>query len=174
MAILKCIECGGKVSSEAASCPHCGYVKGARPTPPADPTASEVPQAAYTPPQQSSGKTNPLVIVGACIGGLILLLVIIGIAAGSQSTCKITSLKNTEDTFIVNGQWDYGIVTDAVVKLDGKARQVTVTVRLETNQGDITKSKRVAVSENGSRQVQIQFIEPTVTTKVRQSYATCE
>lgn len=25
MALIKCIECGGKISSEAISCPHCGY-----------------------------------------------------------------------------------------------------------------------------------------------------
>lgn len=25
MALIKCVECGGKVSSEAISCPHCGY-----------------------------------------------------------------------------------------------------------------------------------------------------
>ncbi|WGI21292.1 hypothetical protein [Amylibacter sp. IMCC11727] len=173
MAILKCIECGGKVSSEAASCPHCGYVKGARPSEPPKPS----PLLGDTPterPPSTPAKTSPWVIIGACTGGLLVLFIIIGAIAGSQSTCKITSLRNTEDTFIVNGQWDYGIVTNAVVSLDGKARQVTVTVRLETNQGDITKSKRVAVSENGSREVQIQFIEPTVTTKVRQSYATCK
>lgn len=173
MAILKCIECGGKVSSEAASCPHCGYVKGARPSEPPKPDPLLTPKPAYTPPPEPAKKTNPGVIIGACIGGLLVLFIIIGAVAGSQSTCKVTSLRNSEDTFIVNGQWDYGIVTNAIVKLDGKARQVTVTVRLETNQGDITKSKRVAVSDNGSREVQIQFIEPTVTTKVRQSYATC-
>ncbi len=167
MAILKCIECGGKVSSEATTCPHCGYVKGARP-----PEPSPAPPA--QPPAVATKKASPLVIIGACMGGLLLLVILIAAAVGSQSTCKITSLKNSADTFYVNGQWDYGIITDAVVRLEGKAREVTVTVRLETNQGDITKSKRVAVSDNGSRQVQIQFIEPTVSTNVRQSYATCQ
>lgn len=170
MAILKCIECGGKVSSEASACPHCGYVKGARPIEePAEPQPIHSP-----PPTAPPAKANPWLIIGGCVVGLFLLLVIIGAAANSQSTCNVTSLHNGEDTFIVNGQWDYGIITTAVVKLDGKGRQVTVNVRLETNQGDITKSKRVSVSDNGSREVQIQFIEPTVTTKVLRSYATCQ
>lgn len=168
---MKCIECGGKVSSEASSCPHCGYVKGARP---AEPTPTPQQHPTPTPPVTATQKANPLLIIGACVGGLLLLIILIAAAVGSRSTCKITSLKNSADTFYVNGQWGNGIITDVVVRLDGNAREVTATVRLETDQGDIKKSKLVAVSDNGSRQVQIQFIEPIVTTNVRQSYATCQ
>ena len=32
MAILDCPECGGDLSTEAESCPHCGYVLNPRPT----------------------------------------------------------------------------------------------------------------------------------------------
>lgn len=174
MAILNCIECNGKVSSEAASCPHCGYVKGARPTPDPEQTPPPAPQSLYTQPRAKTAKANPLKIIGGCVIGLIILLLIIGAAVRNQSTCDVTSLQNREEAFIVEGQLDYGIIADAGVKLNGKARLVTVTVRLETNQGDITKSERIAVSDNGRRQIQLQFPEPTLGTKVNQSYATCE
>jgi len=31
MALIKCSECGGKVSSQASTCPHCGCPVGRRP-----------------------------------------------------------------------------------------------------------------------------------------------
>jgi hypothetical protein len=50
MAIINCKECGGKVSTEANTCPHCGFV--------------------YRRPNQPRGRP---MVSGGCLGMLILL-----------------------------------------------------------------------------------------------------
>tara|TARA_R110002072_G_scaffold29607_1_gene93471 strand:- start:27 stop:377 length:351 start_codon:yes stop_codon:yes gene_type:complete len=114
-------------------------------------------------------------IVGGALSAVIVILVVLGLIldATRQSVCTVTAVQNTDDAFIVNGEFDYGIVTAVSVALEGPGRNVTVRVRLETNEGDIEKSRSVALSENGRRTIQIQFPEPTVMTVVNRSVAFC-
>lgn len=90
-----------------------------------------------------------------------------------DSVCKVASINLGDDTFIVNGEFDYGVLANVVVQLDGPGRDVVVTARLETNQGDISKTQRINVQTNASRSVQFQFIEPSITTVVSRGVASC-
>ena len=88
MAIMKCRECGNKVSSEAATCPHCGVSNPAKP----------VAKPAISPPEKKgiSGWKK--------IGIVLLVLWVIGFV--SQMSMKRTnnSLASTDAISSVSSQ----------------------------------------------------------------------
>ena len=136
------------------------------------------PEPAPPPPPPASAAPAENWFVGALkwVGGVVLVLIVIGVirgVTGAGSVCNVVAMENLEEAFIVNGELDYGIVTNATVELEGRGREVTVTVRLETNEGDFTRSQRINVGENGRRTVQIQFPEPTIGSTVDQSVGSC-
>jgi len=152
MGMTTCRECGKDVSDAADTCPHCGV----------------------TSPSQTDHWIGVLKSVGGWIViGIIAVVAISYVMNAGFSTCNVVSIRNHEDAFIVNGELDYGVVTKAVVELDGGGREVTVEVRLETNEGDFVRAQRINVSENGRREVQVQFPEPTLGARISRSVATC-
>jgi hypothetical protein len=80
MAIMKCRECGNRVSSEAAICPHCGVSN------PAKPVAK-----AATSPTEKRGMSG-----WKKIGIVLLVLWVIGFI--SQMSMKRTAVSNTAVT----------------------------------------------------------------------------
>ena len=153
MAMTTCRECGGDVSDSAKTCPGCGIE---------DPAKSK------------HFMSIGLGLVGWVVIGVIVVAVVGRFSGGfSGGTCNVVSVKNSEDAFIINGELDHGVVTDVVVALDGGGRDVTVEVTLETNHGDIRKSRLVSIADDGQRAVQLQFPEPTITTVINRSVATC-
>ncbi|QYX55607.1 hypothetical protein K1T73_10945 [Roseovarius sp. SCSIO 43702] len=152
MGLTTCRECNREVSDAAETCPHCGV---------------------RNPSRTGYWGTTIAKILGGAAGVFAVLVVVGYIMGGAGSTCKVISVQNSEDAFIVNGELDYGIVTRAVVALDGRGREVTIEARLETNEGDFTKVQRINVSENGQREVQVQFPEPTIAANIVRSVVTC-
>ncbi|TAG98754.1 MAG: hypothetical protein EAZ18_00320 [Oscillatoriales cyanobacterium] len=70
MALITCPECSGKVASTAISCPHCGApVAGKRST-------------------QIEG-ANALILLGSCVAGLFLGLVLSGLAGEDNLNLKV-------------------------------------------------------------------------------------
>lgn len=152
MGLTNCRDCGHQISEAAKTCPSCGLDN----------------------PGPSGVWIGRLKMAG---GAVVLLLVAILVmrSLGGQmfSTCKILALRNAEDAFIVNGEFDYGIVTHVTAGLDGAGREVEISVRLETSEGDFTRKTRVAIGDKGQRSVQVQFPEPTIGGKVDRSVASC-
>lgn len=90
-----------------------------------------------------------------------------------SGTCTVLSHKAEEETFLINGELDYGIVVNAKVKLEGSQRNVNVTSRLETNNGDISKSISISLRDGQIRDVQLQFSEPVLGTTFGNYYTAC-
>ena len=129
------------------------------------------PPPSHVSPAPTSGGTNVWAIVGGVIAVGFVGLVIIGALA--PSACRVVSVTNAEDTFLVNGEFDYGVVVRSVVAVDGSGRNVEVTARLETSAGDYRQRKTIAISDSGRRTVEFQFIEPTIATVVSRSFVSC-
>lgn len=70
MPLITCSECKGKVASTAASCPHCGAsVAGTRTTQVQD--------------------TDALILLGSCIAGLFLGVLLSGFASEDQINLRV-------------------------------------------------------------------------------------
>jgi hypothetical protein len=81
MAIAACQECGGKVSTEAPACPHCGWAPARLTPPPASPISGQ---------QVIHKAGNPIAAgFGGCLGmmlAVVFCIVALGVcvaAAGS-------------------------------------------------------------------------------------------
>jgi hypothetical protein len=70
MALIKCSECDGKVASTAAACPHCG-------APVAGKRATQIEGA------------NALILLGSCIAGLFLGLLLSRFASEDQINLRV-------------------------------------------------------------------------------------
>lgn len=109
------------------------------------------------------------------IAGAAFTFFVLAYLAGSLNggSCTVVSHNAAEDAFLVNGQLDYGIVINANVKLEGADRNVTVTSRLETSNGDLTKAVSIGLRDGQTRQVQLQFPEPVLGTQFGHYHTSC-
>jgi hypothetical protein len=122
-------------------------------------------------PAAASGGPNVWAIFGGVVAVCFIGLVIIGASAPSE--CRVVSVTNSDDSFLVNGEFDYGVVVRSVVAIEGSGRSVEVNARLETSAGDYRQRKTINISDNGRRTVEFQFIEPTIATVVSRSFVSC-
>lgn len=109
------------------------------------------------------------------IAGIIFAIIVLAYLANDKhnSTCSVVSHNAEEDAFLINGQLDYGVVIKARVKLEGGDRNATVTSRLETSNGDISKSVSIGLRDGQTREVQLQFPEPVLGTQFGNYYTSC-
>ncbi len=159
MGLSQCPDCGGKLSSEAVACPHCGRPM-KRPQSPSIIVA----------PDKSGGcaRTGCLVIVFGLLGVFVLFL--IAVFASSSSSPKAlrntnnmpssrsvlqprTSAKPEYDLLASKWRWhhEYGFVTaEGTVKNISNAaiKNVTAVVSFETEDGQFITSDEAIIAYN--------------------------
>lgn len=106
------------------------------------------------------------------LGFIILLLACIGIynivkdkgGIFSDADCRMINMNAFADTFIKNGNFDYGYIVEGTVKNVGKNGYITITAKLYTSEGDYEQSQKLEFVSEQQRVIRFQFLEPNITT----------
>lgn len=81
----------------------------------------------------------------------------------SKADCRVVGKNAFENTFIINGNFDYGYTVEGTVKNVGKGGEILIHAKLYTSEGDFERSQKLSFSGNEQRTVRFQFHEPTIT-----------
>lgn len=97
------------------------------------------------------------------IGGVVGLFVLVGIyGGGSSSSCNVVRSSAGENSYIINGQWDFGVSVYTTVRNTGKPRLVTIESMVSTSQGAWTRRKQVHLNKGESQRMEIFFEQPSI------------
>lgn len=83
MALAKCSECGGKVSTKAGACPHCG-------APPPRPKPPEAPDSPASPASAGSSELGKLALVAFLIVGAFGIMWLVDQTADFNTSASVT------------------------------------------------------------------------------------
>ncbi len=151
MALTKCRECGGQVSTEADDCPHCGCENPAR--------------SRFL----NKGVQGFLIIVGG-----VAALVLFGGRLSEAPGCEVGDVEISGDTFFVDGRLDAGFALTARIANRGDAAALfKIVATLSTSEGDFERTQELVLQPGVTRAVQYGFHEPTVNSVTSQGRVSC-
>lgn len=117
------------------------------------------------------------------IGYIIAFFIIIAVLAKckgedfsrftSQADCRVLSVEVVPDTFIINGNFDFGYAVKAVVRNAGKRGEVTIEAYLSSSEGNLKRTQSLVFDANQQSTLQYQFSEPTLNASGVQARVYC-
>lgn len=169
MALTECRECGHRVSDQAQQCPSCGIsspapeidtqtnqVGGLPPSPPVvEPTVAHVVASA-----SQTEKSNKWKWVGGGALAMFGLFVVLG--SSPTGGCNVEIANGSSNSYMVNGQLDYGISVYTTVKNEGRPRLVTIESMVSSSEGAWTRKKQVHLDRGEAQRMEIFFEQPSI------------
>ncbi|NNE53517.1 MAG: hypothetical protein HKN30_14085 [Sulfitobacter sp.] len=101
---------------------------------------------------------------GWAVLGFVGFVALSGLASngGSSSSCKVLSARSASNSYIIRGEWDWGVSVITNVKNTGGPRLVTIESMVSSSQGAWTRKKQVHLDRGESQSMEIFFSEPTI------------
>ncbi|HBN9511482.1 hypothetical protein GFM12_06420 [Pseudomonas aeruginosa] len=120
--------------------------------------------------------------VAKFIGYAFLVLVALGIYGQwkdgkltlfSKANCRIISVNHFAETFVTNGNFDFGYVVQTKIQNVGGEGKITVKAYLSSSEGNLERSQVLVFPANTERVLQYQFAEPSLNATGVQSRLEC-
>jgi hypothetical protein len=156
MAMTRCRECGGDVSTEAESCPHCGIANPGR--------------AKAVRPRGRRWLAVAAVGGAAVVAWLAWQGGVPGVS--SAASCEIDGRNLNPSVFPVDGELDAGYEAHMTVSNRGQRGEIVALVALSTSEGTFRRSQTLLFGPGESRRLTFKFHEPTINvTNVQAQYS---
>lgn len=86
------------------------------------------------------------------------------VVLGSSPTggCNVEIANGSSNSYMVNGQLDYGISVYTTVKNEGRPRLVTIESMVSSSEGAWTRKKQVHLDRGEAQRMEIFFEQPSI------------
>jgi hypothetical protein len=83
-------------------------------------------------------------------------------AAGSKARCTVSNTSGAADSFVTNGEADFGYTVVVDVKNSGEAGDIILKVKLSSSEGEWQREQTVRFGAGQSQELKFGFSEPSI------------